>query len=642
MKKNILKMMVFVAMMASCTDDDQVIIPEAAAPEETPEMTEEMMEEMMSNVDNIILNEVQYGNRNLVEILNTGTETIDLRDFWLCLGPGEYSQIGGITPESGFIELAGGEFVVLPFEMPDDQGGLGLYSSNEFTSAEAMVDFVQWGAAGAARENIAVEKGIWTAGDFVPTVQLNSFSIEYDGEGNASTDWSQEVNPSLGASNDVVAATTTFNVTISNVTNYLAAHPFTTPVGETSPRRLLAVGEQYQIEFQAVPGTKFTPTTMMFNSNDWLLAPTDLAGIDLWENGQALNGVDIADQLSLYDAGTEADNDPSNFPPAGPNTGPEDANNLVRLVEGRTTTASDYISAVLDYVPGNGVSAGTFTFTITAKTAALMPFGQDNGFGITPGIVVLHVLPEPLFTLGEPDRGVGLEEIAENGNPMVLYNWLTEAGEQGAPLRLSSSLSVFSPGLVYAFNTDRDPLNFQGEVNNPNNGLEELAEDGVNSVAVDYVAGLGLPVAASNETVNQGPGSDLTFTLEVPQGQNYKFGFATMFVQTNDWFIAYNNAGFPLWDENGVPASGFGASDKSYLYDAGTEVDEAVGFGIYQAPRQGSFNEGPEDANNIIRRVGELEDVQFGKGLITSGPGVVYLEDPRGGYNVIRVAIQPQ
>jgi len=592
MKKNILKMMVFVAMMASCTDDDQVIIPEAAAPEETPEMTEEMMEEMMSNVDNIILNEVQYGNRNLVEILNTGTETIDLRDFWLCLGPGEYSQIGGITPESGFIELAGGEFVVLPFEMPDDQGGLGLYS---------------------------------------PTVQLNSFSIEYDGEGNASTDWSQEVNPSLGASNDVVAATTTFNVTISNVTNYLAAHPFTTPVGETSPRRLLAVGEQYQIEFQAVPGTKFTPTTMMFNSNDWLLA-----------HGQALNGVDIADQLSLYDAGTEADNDPSNFPPAGPNTGPEDANNLVRLVEGRTTTASDYISAVLDYVPGNGVSAGTFTFTITAKTAALMPFGQDNGFGITPGIVVLHVLPEPLFTLGEPDRGVGLEEIAENGNPMVLYNWLTEAGEQGAPLRLSSSLSVFSPGLVYAFNTDRDPLNFQGEVNNPNNGLEELAEDGVNSVAVDYVAGLGLPVAASNETVNQGPGSDLTFTLEVPQGQNYKFGFATMFVQTNDWFIAYNNAGFPLWDENGVPASGFGASDKSYLYDAGTEVDEAVGFGIYQAPRQGSFNEGPEDANNIIRRVGELEDVQFGKGLITSGPGVVYLEDPRGGYNVIRVAIQPQ
>ena len=115
-----------------------------------------------------------------------------------------------------------------------------------------------------------------------------------------------------------------------------------------------------------------------------------------------------------------------------------------------------------------------------------------------------------------------------------------------------------------------------------------------------------------------------------------------MFVNTNDWFISYNNAGFPLFDAVGTPVSGFGASEKSYLYDVGSEVDEPVGFGMYQAPRQTAANQGPADDNNIVRRVSELNDVQFGKGTISSGPGVVWLQDPRGGYNVVRVEIQAQ
>jgi len=179
-------------------------------------------------------------------------------------------------------------------------------------------------------------------------------------------------------------------------------------------------------------------------------------------------------------------------------------------------------------------------------------------------------------------------------------------------------------------------------VNNPANGLEELAEDGNNAVAVSYLEGLGLPVAASDQTAPVGPGGDLTFTLEVPQGQNFKFGYSTMYVATNDWFISYNNAGYPLFDANDNPVSGFGASEKSYLYDAGTEADEPVGFGIWQAPRQAGPDQGPADENTTIRRVNELNDVQFGKGTIVSGPGVVWLQDPRGGYNVVRVEIQAQ
>lgn len=591
----------------------------------------------------IVFNEVQYGNRDLVELYNNGEVVVDLSSYWLCLGPGSYVQIGTITPESGNVQVQPGEFVVLPYTMPNDEGGLGLYSMNQFTNADALMDFVQWGAAGSARENIAVEAGIWTAGDFVPTVRLESYSIEFDGEGNASGDWSEEVNPSLGAANDVVAPTTTFNVTINNLINYLNVHPFATPVGAASPGPLGVNGAQYQISFKAVAGTKFTPVTMMGNSNDWFLAPTDLAGIDLFPGGQALNNVDIASMLSLYDAGTEADNDPATFPPAGANVGPTDADNTVRLVSGRGT-GEIYMTAILTYATGATDEAGTFTFTITNINApdANEAASSTNGFVITPGLAVLHALPEPLFTLGQPDRGVGLEGIAEDGMPGALYEWFTEEGSNGSPLRLSSSISVFSPGLIYAFNTDRDPFFTQGEATRSGNGLEELAEDGMNQPAVDYITSLGLPVAASTETANIGPGGSLTFTLTVPQGQNYKLGFGTMLVQTNDWFIAYNNVGVPLFDENGVPSVGTDGSARTYLYDAGTEIDEAVGFGANQAPRQSGPNSGAADADTNVRRVGALEDVQFGKGVIVSGPGVTYSMDPRGGYNMISVDIQPQ
>jgi len=599
----------------------------------------------------IVLNEVQYGSRDLVELYNNGDVAVDLSTYWLCLGPGTYAQIGDLTPESGDIELAPGQFLVLPYSMPDTEAGLGLYSMNQFANPEAIVDFVQYGASGSAREDVAVTAGIWTAGDFVPTVRLNSYSIEFDGEGEASSDWAEEVNPSLGVANDVANATTVFNVTISNVINYLNVHTFTerteTATGASAGRGPLNNADyQYQIEFQAVPGTKFTPVTMMGNSNDWFLAPEDFAGIDLFPGGQALTG-DIAGELILFDLGVEADNLPANFPPAGANVGPLDPNPLARIVDRGGRNGATYITAELTYeASADGLSAGTFTFTIR-PVAAMLPDpsldpSSDNGFVATPGIVVLHTQPEPLFSLGTVDRSVGLEAIAEDGNPDELFAWFTETGTQGAPLRLSSSLSVFSPGLIYAFNTETDPFFVQGEANNSENGLEALAEDGNNAMAVDFIAGLGLPVVASNEEVNIGPGEDLTFTIEVPQGQDYKFGFGTMLVETNDWFMSYNNVGFPLFDDAGVPVSGTDASIRAYLYDAGTEVDQAVGFGNYQAPRQSVDNEGPADANTTIRRVSELEDVQFGKGLISSGPGVVYVEDPRGGYNLIRIDIQPQ
>jgi len=608
----------------------------------------------LANRRSVVFNEINYGSRDLVEIYNNGNVTIDLSSYWLCLGPGRYSQIGNIVPESGNMNLAAGEFLVLPFNM-DDSEGLGLYSMQAFGDAEAMIDFVQWGTGGSPRENVAVAAGIWTAGDFIPTVTLDGNSIVYDGEGDASSDWTESVVSTLGFSNDSESNMTTFNVSITNVINYLDVHTFTNRTrisnGESVGRGPLNNADfQYQIRFKAVRGARFTPITMMGNSNDWFLAPEDSAGINLFANGNgaALNGVDIADQLVLFDLGTEADNMPQNFPPAGANVGPNDPNPLARVQNRQGRNGATYITAVVNYEPAADPTQGTGYFTLTIRPIANMlpnpnvaPSSQ-NGFVATPGIVVLHTQPDPVFTLGEADRGVGLEAIAEDGNPDELAAWFRETGSTGAPLRLASSLSTISPGLVYAFNSTSDPLVLQGQVNSSTNGLEQLAEDGNNQVAVAYLEQLGLPVAASQETTPVGPGESLNFTLEVPSGQDFKFGFSTMLVATNDWFISYNNAGFPLWDANNNPVSGVGASSKSYLYDLGTEEDQAVGFGNNQSLRQLGPNTGAIDGNNQIRRVGSIDDTQFGKGIIESSAGVVWLEAPRGGYNLIRVDISVQ
>lgn len=439
----------------------------------------------------------------------------------------------------------------------------------------------------------------------------------------------------------------TFDISITNTSNYFEAIPFSERLrdGESpTPGPLTQNNDQYQVSFQAVPGTKLTPVTMMGNSNDWFLAPEDFNGIDLWENGVARTG-DIANELILFDLGTEADNLPEFFPPAGANVGPEDPNTLTRIVDRGGVRGDTYLTAVLDYEAGNGSEAGVFTLTMTAIMTPdpSEPASSQNGFVVTPGILVLHAQANPLFTLGEVDRNVGLEAIAEDGNPSVLDEWFHELGSNDQFLRLTSSYSVFSPTVVYAFTQESDPWFTQGEDALPNSGVEEIAEDGNNGIAIDYLNSLeGVVAAGDNEAGPIRPGETHTFELTMRRGAAYKFGFGTMLVSSNDWFIAYNNAGFPLFEEDGTPISGNGATAKTYLYDAGTEIDQPVGFGQDQAPRQAGPNVGAPDPNTTVRRVSNLEDVQFGKGIYNNGPGVTGQNDPRGGYNVIAIEITPR
>ncbi len=419
--------------------------------------------------------------------------------------------------------------------------------------------------------------------------------------------------------------TTTFRITLTNAANYLATHIFNTPDGDAMAGPLDAVDDSYSIEFAAVPGAKLSFATMSAATNDHFFAP-DGDGIDLFDgNGDPIGATaaeDITDQVELWDAGTEEE-DASTIAtePGGADAGDPDDDDTVRSV---ATDVSADLSVELEYDDGTKM----FTLTLTREGTAI----------ITPGLVVIHTQADPLFKVGEADRGNGLERIAEAGVPTDLNMWFNEEGNANAPLRLASSLTPLSPGVAYTFSSDSDPSFTQGEAVGSDTGLEGLAEDGDNQPLFDYLTAQNVTVAKSSEAGGAGPGSTLTFELDAKVGE--KLGLATMFVESNDWLIATNNAGIDLFDSDDMPIEGSEGGARLYLYDMGTEVDEPVGQGDNQPARSDAANTGDADTNTSTRRVESIDDVQFGKGVINSTAGVVAYEDPRGGYNLVSINIE--
>ncbi len=113
-----------------------------------------------------------------------------------------------------------------------------------------------------------------------------------------------------------------------------------------------------------------------------------------------------------------------------------------------------------------------------------------------------------------------------------------------------------------------------------------------------------LPVTtyqASGPTGFMMPGESESVTFNAGKGSY--LSFATMFVQSNDLFYAFNEKGLALYDDMGMPRTG-DVSAEIELWDAGTEVNEEPGVGPNQAPRQGAANTGP-DENGVVQLVND-------------------------------------
>ena len=128
---------------------------------------------------------------------------------------------------------------------------------------------------------------------------------------------------------------------------------------------------------------------------------------------------------------------------------------------------------------------------------------------------------------------------------------------------------------------------------------------------------LAATIAGNNQTSRTGvfnipTGAEVPAELPPDGDAAYEFSFRaaigdylsliTMLVESNDLFFAPQDSGIDLFPA-GEPIAG-DITDRIFLWDAGTEVNEMPGSGANQARRQESANSG-EDENGIVQRVAD-------------------------------------
>ncbi|MEM9024460.1 MAG: spondin domain-containing protein, partial [Bacteroidota bacterium] len=322
----------------------------------------------------------------------------------------------------------------------------------------------------------------------------------------------------------------TFEVVIDNVTTvskFLSSGVFNTPSGATEAGPALP-GSAYEFSFRAAPGMKLSFATMYVQSNDLFFAP-DGNGIDLYPGGTALSG-DITDQIELWDAGTEVNQEPgvgADQAPrqSGPNTGATE-NGTVELIAN--------VNDGFTYPAVNSTIEATLTYMGDAEFRLTISNLGSSDSPLAPGVWVVHTEANPLFTEGAVDSGNGLEGVAEDGAA-------TQLGDYAADN--SGVVSPLAPGVFAVHSSAAQPL-FTTGMADRGQGLEALAEDGAADELGSALTAMADVTASGVFNTPHGssapgplmPGSHYEFTFTALPGQH--LSFATMFVQSNDLFYS--------------------------------------------------------------------------------------------------------
>jgi len=444
-----------------------------------------------------------------------------------------------------------------------------------------------------------------------------------------------------------------FTARIENVgTNFdfIGSGVFNTPVGAGAPGPI-GPGGSYEINFDAAPGSKLTFANMFIPSNDFFYAP-DGDGIELFDgSGNQISG-DITSQIELWDSGTEENEEPglgANQPQRGSGN-PPDADTNVRLAPDTFSNLPAVADVIQATLTANGGTSFTLTVTnVSTSTTLATSDGNTQAVPLSPGVFVIHGGSDPIFTVGAVDRGEGLAEIAESGNPGVIGpivaantginvilapgtfavhaanapfftvgqpdrgEGLEDIAEDGNPGNHNTALSgqsglfvPFSPG-IYMVHNQADPYFTVGEADR-GQGLEAIAEDGdptalvaalQGQAGISSVGAFNTPVGASAPGPI-GPNGVYEFTVEGVPGDYVNF--ASMFIQSNDLFVGPDGRGIPLFDGDS-PRSG-DVTSEVLLWDAGTEVNERPGVGPNQAPRQSGANTGAVEGG-VVQEVND-------------------------------------
>ncbi|MDQ3338805.1 MAG: spondin domain-containing protein [Myxococcota bacterium] len=368
--------------------------------------------------------------------------------------------------------------------------------------------------------------------------------------------------------------TATFKLRIDNIVPFEVLKSGTIGTGPIAP------GQRFEIRFTAGKGHAVSFATMLGESNDWFFAPGP-DGIRVFDDaGKPMSG-NVTKYVKLWNAGTEIDQEPAIGDATAPrqpmpNYGAPDPDKRVREVPG--IVVSKLVEVTL-------VHHGEREFSLVilnCSTNRLVTSQGPISIHLSPLVWALHRMPAPLFTPGEPDRGRGLERIAEDGNPAELG---------GALAKVTGFHTPLSPGVVVV-HQGAAPLFAVGSPDY-GAGLERIAEDGNPAELADQASAVfDTPIGASAP----GPAMPgMRYETSVVAAPGDRLTLVTMYGMSNDWLFAVD--GVPLFDGT-TPRAG---ELPVALYDLGSEHDQEIDIGPGTAPQQPAPNTGAADPNNAVR-----------------------------------------
>lgn len=338
----------------------------------------------------------------------------------------------------------------------------------------------------------------------------------------------------------------------------------------TGASPLIMPGQSVSFRFSASIGQAVSFASMYGASNDLFFAPKN-PGIMLYDNNKQPIQGDVSDQVKLWDNGTRINQHPGTtviHPGVADNTPVKEVTSMD--AQGNTyLPASSLVKASLAY-------EGDSYFTLTLKN---MSGGTANETPLSPGVWAVSYIaggsllnPAPLFTDGQPTAN-GLTALAETGNNAPLYTYVMSNTGIFTPL---------SPVLVVVYNGIDNPIYKVGE-NDRGMGLKNIAQQGNASVlaaALQKMSGVKqvYVLPAPNTTVllpviGSQAGGRVSQQLQVTKGD--RLAIATMYGFSNDWFFASTG--------NGIDPTQTGdISGSIKLYNDGTAVDQYPGAGNAQ------------------------------------------------------------
>lgn len=359
------------------------------------------------------------------------------------------------------------------------------------------------------------------------------------------------------------------SITVENVLDSRSLVESGTFQGTGTPP-VIKPGESVSFRFSASVGQTVTFASMYGWSNDLFFAPANL-GIALYNANKTPIEGDVSTQIKLWDNGTRINQKPR---AAVNHPGVAEANAITEVSgtdnQGNTyLPASSLVKATLKY-EGNSY----FTLTLLNTSG-----GTANETPISPGVWAVSYIAggkllntAPIFTTGQ-NTANGLTPLAEAGDNSALSSYIKSNTGIFTPL---------SPILVVVYNGIDNPLFKLGEKDR-GEGLKDLAQQGNAAVLAAtlknrpgvknvYV----LPAPASTvllPVIGKQAGGSVTQQLSVVKGD--RIAIATMYGFSNDWF--FSSA------DNGVDATQTAdISNTIALFDNGTAIDQFPGAGNTQ------------------------------------------------------------